>query len=52
MLRNFLNKMLHPIVKQYRCEKCSYIFNKPKPECPYCKGRLVEVIGTIENKGA
>ena len=50
MFRGFLNKMLHPIVRQYRCEKCTYIFSKPHNECPNCKGRLVEVIGKIENK--
>lgn len=52
MLDRIWNKMLHPIVKQYRCERCTYIFNKPKEACPHCGGKVVEVLGKIENKGA
>lgn len=50
MFQGFFGKMLHRAVRQYRCEQCRYIFSKPHEQCPHCKGRLVEVIGKIENK--
>lgn len=50
MFEGIFNKMLRREVRQYRCEGCSYIFSKPQKECPHCKGRLVEVVGKIENK--